>query len=603
MGRLAGPIAGALLLLLAVGLVIRYLAFGIGDPAVRDGRDHGPGAERRHIESASLPDALEELGFLHADLAPWVTFHLRQLALSRSAAWLGDGALAADTRTAGLHIAERARAAWKTLPSSEKRLVEAYTQGVNRALATRRVRLAASFVLLDVVPEPWEPWHTLAVERLVVWLQGEPVVAADSVLQRQAGWYGGTWNVAWGGEGGAIMGRYLMGHTATPFLYEVLMDWPGTSMTALTLPGTLMIPMARRETSSGAASWAYLLQPNVSITPSTRPRAGNSTAVTDWVRLTDGRRDTVVAFARPDTSAGRLSLPNNKNVTWPGFTGATDTDQWLALWRGGMEAGAWQLMRADGLYWTSDTGRWTVHGAPETHATTASAVMIAAQPAEHSPAGVLDRFSPFELSTSVYSAEARSGLETMLRALPDSSALPPRARQAVTYLTNWNTRFDASEIGATLYDAIRYDDIWHDPTRHRANNPLRDSTSAAPAEERLVLAMRHVERALGPDMRLWRWSQAHPGQLRWPGWQPPTEAMPRPIRIFMKQYAPVMTRTDGHPTTMVWRQASGAPAVNAWEGLLRSDLSLAYRRLHVPYQQFLAEHTVIHEIYELRRRN
>ncbi len=571
MGRISGPLTGAALLVVVIGLVIRYLTFGVN-------------TNDRHIVASSLADALEQLGHLHAERAPWVTFHLRQVALSGSAPWLGQQALPSDQRTAELHIAERARAAWETLSGADQRLVEAYTRGINQALTERRVRLAAAFVLLNVTPEPWEPWQTLAVERLVLWLQGDALSAADSILQHQIGWYGGTWNVAWGSGNGATMGRFLMGDTAAPFLHEVLIDWPGTSMTALTVPGTLMLPMARRETGAQAASWAYLLQPNV-----TRASGdGRARGATDWVRLHDGRRDTIITVSVPDTTRGLLSHASGPDLAWPGFTDQTDTDSWLALWRGQDALDAWQLMRPDGLKWTRSAGAWRVLGTPRTLRQVRGVVMIAAQPPERTPAAVMDRFSLVDLPTSFYSGTAQSGLDTLLQALPDSSSLPRRTRQAVTYLANWNTRFDGGEIGATLYDAMI---------------STADTVSTSSVEERLTQAMTRVERVFGPDMSLWRWSNAHPAQLRWPGWHAPNDSMPRPIRIFMEQYPPVDVRTGGHPTTMVWRQATGAPASNAWEGLLRSDGSLAYRSRRVPYQQFLADHAAINEIHELRRRN
>jgi len=500
-----------------------------------------------------------------------VTFYLRQVALSESAAWLGSSALPSDVRTAELHFADRARAAWNLLPDADQRLVEAYTRGVNRALSTRRVRLAEGFVLLDVAPERWEPWHSLAVERLVLYLQADPMSPADSLLQQHVGWYGGSWNVAWGGRDGATMGRFLMGHTSLPFLQEVLLDWPDTSVTALTVPGTLMIPAARHETASDARSWTYLLQPDVApATDSTSARAD-----VDWVRLHTGRRDTVIAVHSPE-------------LRWPGFTAATDTDSWLDLWRGADVPRAWQLMRPDGLSWRRSRGAWKVEGAPATRIQSDDVVMVAAQPPEQSPADVIDRFSPVELSASLYSGAANARLQEYLEALPDSSVLPQRTRQAVTYLANWNTRFEANEIGATLYDAM---------TAHM------DSSLAGGTEQRLTRAVSDVEHALGPDMSLWRWSESRTGQLRIPGWLHPTDTMPRPLRIFMEHYPLVGIRTGGHPTTMVWRQAVGAPAPNAWEGLFRADGSMTYRSRRVPYQQFLAEHAVINEIHDLRRRN
>ncbi|PIQ63142.1 MAG: hypothetical protein COV99_04315 [Bacteroidetes bacterium CG12_big_fil_rev_8_21_14_0_65_60_17] len=569
MRRIAGPLAGAAILVLALGLVIRYLTFGVGNSSFsyREGRT--PDEKGHHVSAPSLADALEKLGFMHAERAPWVTFHLRQVALSGSAVWLGPHALPADQRSAELQFAERARAAWDALPESDKRLVEAYSRGINAALATRRVRLAAGFVLLDVVPSPWEPWHSLAVERLVLWLQGDTGTAADSILQSHVGWFGGEWNVAWGGSQGAIMGRYLMGHTSTPFLYEFLLDWPGTSITALTVPGTLMMPMARRETSDNSVSWAYLLQ------PAAVPASGRLRPVAGWKRLHDGRRDTVIQVTLPD-------------VSWPGFRDQTDTDAWLDLWRGEDVHDAWQLMRPDGLLWHRSGPDWRVLGAPATQHRLTDAVLIASKPRDQTPADALDRFSAVELPTSDYSGSAKAGLDSLLRALPDSSLLPVQTRQAMTYLANWNGRFDGGEIGATLYDAMAAFD---------------STTAASSVLDRLVRAVSLVENALGPDMSRWRWSDARPGRLLWPGWQPPSDSMRRPIRIFMEHYPPVDIHAAGHPTTMVWRHAFGVEATNAWEGLLRSDGSLTYRSRRVPYQKFLAQHDVINEIHELRRRN
>ena len=99
----------------------------------------------------------------------------RRRALGRAAEWLGAEAAEGDILSRRLGMASR-RAAATTPPSatrSPRHARTAYAAGVNAFLASGDPALPPGIrTSLAATPEPWEPWHCIAVMRRLGLLMG-----------------------------------------------------------------------------------------------------------------------------------------------------------------------------------------------------------------------------------------------------------------------------------------------------------------------------------------------------------------------------------------------------------------------------------------------
>ncbi len=118
-----------------------------------------------HIRAASEADAYFALGWVHAQDRPWQLELRRRIAQGRLAELIGPAGLGADRLMRLFRFDALARANLAALAPADRRLVAAYTAGVNAQLARTRL-LPPPFWLLWHRPEPWSPadallWHKL----------------------------------------------------------------------------------------------------------------------------------------------------------------------------------------------------------------------------------------------------------------------------------------------------------------------------------------------------------------------------------------------------------------------------------------------------------
>lgn len=541
------------LALLAGGVsLVWHLAYG-----VQDGPDP---SEVVDLRSTHL---YEDLGRAHATHRTWISLLLRQAALGRLGTWFGPSATAEDIRVVELGFAVSARAAFQALPEAEQDRFAAYARGMNAGLAAADASLAAPLVILDAEPARWEAWHALAVERLVLWLYAShPEGTADYLLQQRLAWSGGLWNHVWMSEDGAAGARLLTGTSAVPVFQEAYIRRPDGAWlgSLLTIPGTIMAPMGARP----ELAWAFTLRSGIERLP-----AGTGVTV-EHDRVTIGLDEVLVERRRRPDDAIRMPGPN-ADLRWAGLGAATDASQWMAL-LDGRAGGPWMLHTGDGL--VREAGQPVrISGRPETVVQASGRTLVSNAPPESSAErAFVESTDP----TSTHSPFAQDRVQAFLATIPDSVSLGAASTQALTYLRNWNVTFDATEIGATLFDAL---EIQPDST------PSQPLTRLNQAMDRLTLRM-------GPDPSRWRWADAHPQRLAFPGWtpapsDPDPEPEPRTVRIFRDRYAPVTVHGGGHPTSLVWHATPGAPATSAWEGAVGARGALAFRRPDIRFDAFL----------------
>jgi len=121
-----------------------------------------------HIYARSLDDAYYGLGFVHAQDRLWQMEVSRRIAAGRVAEVLGPAGLEADRFLRTLGIRRVAEANLRHYEPETRRLLDAYTAGVNAFLATKPV-LPPEFWILRVSPEPWTPVDSVAWAKMMAW--------------------------------------------------------------------------------------------------------------------------------------------------------------------------------------------------------------------------------------------------------------------------------------------------------------------------------------------------------------------------------------------------------------------------------------------------
>ena len=587
------------------------------------------------IEAEGRLDALAGLGYAHGVSRGWTVALWRQTARGRLSRWFGTDVLPLDRHARRLGLAEQAKRAYDQLPAADKRALRAYTRGLNAALQSEHVRGQESFVLLEVTPSPWKPWHTLAVERLVAWLATPPLQPpahapsavtefreTDRQFRRWLHLHGWSRSVAWAARSAppnepaqtVLFQRHVLGATAPPILQEVMLDRPGAPRLAgTTLPGMPLVPTGSR----GERAWASLLrgQSELNRIPY------DSTEVRRWhERLTPSNGDEQLleverlngalllgrtdepdsldeAASRPKTRADTtLSPPPERAwvLRWPGLSADSDLPAWLR--RAGLsvrrDTASFGLFAADGLQ-VSAEGQWRVLGAPSVVVRDSTRRVAVGQTrwaqhqaqglrAHHRPGASLDAQRWTASDSSTWAATLLPHFQPALDRL---STTHPQFRNAATYLRNWDYTYDASSIGATLFDQ------WMRAYRAELGHVPQSADTAAyfgtyRQHRSLLRALDSLQHRFGPDIRQWRWERAVPDRRFFPVWSADSLVATNLQELSTTQYAPLDRSGRGHPSALAGGPSlvaspPTAPAPTTWEGWMSpSDSTLTVRRHH-----------------------
>jgi penicillin G amidase len=123
--------------------------------------DHGVPA----IDASSDTDAFFGLGFAHGQDRLWQLELQRRIANGRLSEIFGRESVPDDVYLRTLGLGDASRAAWSSLDKDARSSLEAYSKGVNAAVAAQR-RLPVEFEVLGVRPEPWTPYDSLVIMKL-----------------------------------------------------------------------------------------------------------------------------------------------------------------------------------------------------------------------------------------------------------------------------------------------------------------------------------------------------------------------------------------------------------------------------------------------------
>ncbi len=119
-----------------------------------------------HVEAPSAEAAFAAQGWVAADDRIWQMEWDRRRAMGRWAEVVGMAGAREDAFFRRLGLAAISQADYAALDGRTRAMCEAYARGVNRWLDDHGDALPAEFEHHPAPPEPWEPWHCVAVYKL-----------------------------------------------------------------------------------------------------------------------------------------------------------------------------------------------------------------------------------------------------------------------------------------------------------------------------------------------------------------------------------------------------------------------------------------------------
>lgn len=526
------------------------------------------------------------LGFAHGREHPWTLNLLRQTALGRTGEWFGEGTLPIDRLTRTLGIASGARSAQNGLEQDDRRILASYARGVTQAFAGRSVLMDDHLVLFDVTPEAWQPWHSLAIERLIAWVSEPPTrpafgdtafaaleafQQADESLRQWLRLHGFGHSVAWAAdvaEGREVHAQFVYGASALPLLVPARLVWPGHGVDGVSIAGTPILIF-----SSGEGGTNLTLPSSTRLTQD-RFAAGFPDSLVlrtrhERIVLESGLEQLVtIPFFRDAVFFSSRSFlqdaPRGRkwgSLQWRGTNGLTDWPRWRALTLESAGAGAgvdpvFELFDGHGLHVDSN-GVTRVRGNPsvvERHAS--GAVFIAARPVgRHAARRFMQLVSdgrPQRAGSDVTSIWAEANVPVALSGLPGDSVFSPLTREAIDYLRNWDFRYDLASIGAVIFDAWMGSYSGRSnpfPTIVIPNDSLGRVETKSALGSSLVRAVDSLRDVAGSDLARWRLETFRRSERLFPVWSYPPVANTLPS-VDSRRYAPMPVPQPGHPTTI-----------------------------------------------------
>ncbi|MDE0661333.1 MAG: penicillin acylase family protein [Gammaproteobacteria bacterium] len=124
-----------------------------------------------HIRAGTVHDAFFAQGFVTAQDRLWHMDYDRHRALGRWSELAGRTGLGEDRLMRTFGVERAAKADLAVSSDDAKAMLEAYSDGVNAFIATTDA-LPVEYKLVDTTPEPWQPWHCLAVYKVRNMLMG-----------------------------------------------------------------------------------------------------------------------------------------------------------------------------------------------------------------------------------------------------------------------------------------------------------------------------------------------------------------------------------------------------------------------------------------------
>ena len=573
----------AALVVLALGasaIVVWYLAFEVGSrppgsvriEGLHDRADITWTAEGdARVRLGDDRDAARAVGAVHVLSRPWSLLLVRQAALGRLSEWYGRPGLPSDLHVHRLGIPAAARAAFGRLSPDAQEALRGYADGINGALSRRRVLLAPAIATMDLEPEPWEPWHALAVEHLIAWLAATVDARPFADDRDVAGFldartelgellglggldHGAAWTMS--GQAPGIFVRQVYGTSGVPPLVAIQVDSPGGSRQALTWLGVPTAWAGRDE----ERSWAVLPSGHAVID------SGAVAAVPVYIplRLRDGSRDVATRVG----DGRQIVVGGTYRLTWQGLGPWSDLDAARNVASG--LAADFRLVDGIAISTRHDRpGPARTYGGRTVEVDQVVLVSSAPESVELARSlALVTSLGPDEVFGDVRTAWAEAAAAAADARLRSEASPATLESETLAYMAGWNGSFEGASIGAVIFDAV-----------------LNGGESSAA----FLAAVDDLRRRFGTERTEWRWERDG-GMLRYPGW---IDGGPFPDEVRLPaRYAPVDMARSGHPTAPAWGSAApwvNPPAPAAWEAFIedRDGGLMLFRRPFVPFDRML----------------
>ncbi len=535
------------------------------------------------VEALTLADAMSGLGYAQAAVQPWPLAVYRAAATGELSKLAGKRGVPADELAAQIGLEASAHSAYRSLGPEQREVLDAFARGVNAALSSRSVQRDPSLVLSGHVPSVWEPWHSIAVERLFAWVSAEPDTASAVHIERpirellRLHDFGESLIVA--SEAPAEPGiyvRYVWGSSALPVLFESAISLAGQpTLRGACLIGTPFFLSGR----TASRSWAFLLDQSLAVS---RVPLDSLRNLSRQIFLLPDGSEKLVDVAQSDTSA-LVGDPEDGSdgsvgsvVHWKGLRPVTDAEGWLELIRD--RDPAFQLAAGSGIL-VSEAGRVSTF---RSEAAALAAGQVATESAFFSYARRrLDSlmlagpgFNPRAWFADTFSPWAAAWAPAVVRSVAEAGGADALTDEASTYLRNWDFRFDGASIAASIFatwaeEAFREFGSWPGLSRS-------DSVRTMQASARLFWgAVDSLAQRYGYDLSVWRWEDVGAAEVHFPLLRESNEGAPRGL----SRFTPHTIRGNGHPSAPNWSAVAGADAAkpaNSWEGWSRMTLPVDF---------------------------
>jgi penicillin amidase len=139
-----------------------------------------------HIFAGNAHDLFLGFGFAMGQDRLFQMDYYRHVAYGRLAELVGERGVRSDITARTLNFASTARQELENLSPEAREAVEAYSEGVNLAIAAFGDELPFEFDLLEYRPDPWRPEDNLAMERSNLWDFGgriEAIATAEAAYR------------------------------------------------------------------------------------------------------------------------------------------------------------------------------------------------------------------------------------------------------------------------------------------------------------------------------------------------------------------------------------------------------------------------------------
>ncbi len=568
------------------------------------------------IRATNRADAYAALGFVDGSSRTWQILFMRQVALGRMGEWFGSRSSELDRLTRQLGIPFGAIQGYQALSPDQRRLLDAYANGVNAALDLKAVQRNEALILSDIVPDPWLPWHTIAVERLFAWLSTnvsdgcahcpndsvamERFHSADRALRTWLRLYGFENSIAWtvaADDAVFLVHRQVYGAAeVSPFRY-VTLDIDGEN----TLKGVMLsgLPVFTFGKSRDHA-WALFLRSKAQFSHVSFDRA-----------LLHGRKERVQNESGDEQIVSILRIGSGMPIfydesmslepdsvwvlNWSGFSVYSDWSVWTGNLSGSKQP--FRLFSGDGIE-VRDGKQITVTGSPTSVARYSHGTVIGNTPwtpwiakrVQTLVTSTFDGHSIQPLLDDDMSAWAESVVPAIIDRIEQDPFNTDVGSEALSYLKNWNFRYTESSIPAAIIETIfsRHGTL-SDPQQVLEFSKSDSVDWARDLDE----SIRLLSDSLGPDLSQWRWEVVRPDRRYFAPFARGDASLPDGGLRF----APITRPGRGHPSTLSWgdnRAIPDLPAPAAWEvwAHMNPDSLVHFRQDSFVFDRFLGRYLI-----------